>query len=210
MGLLRWLRRSRPSREPDWLDRPVDEVSLLALDLETTGLDPDHDHIVSLGWVPIERREVVLAGAVHLLVRPPGPIGESATIHGLTDSAVADAPPLDDVLPGLRDALADRVMVAHHAPLELGFLADAAPDLAPPYVDTLAVEKKLLGDRELPPGTLRLGTSRSRHGLPSYAAHSALTDALAAAELLLAQVAELEHRLHRTPTLRDLGAALPR
>ena len=42
------------------------------------------------------------------------------------------------------------------------------------------------------------------HGLPGYAAHHALTDALAAAELLLAQVAELERRLGREVLLRDL------
>lgn len=181
---------------------------MLALDLETTGLDPDLDHVVSLGWVPIEHRQVVLAGAAHVLVRPPGPIGESATIHGLTDAHVADAPPLGDVLPSLLDALSGRVLVAHHAPMEVGFLGRALPGFAPSYVDTLAVERRLHRDRELPPGFLRLDASRRRHGLPSYAAHSALSDALAAAELLLAQVAELEHRLRRPVTLRDLGTAV--
>lgn len=200
-----WRRRRRP--EPDGLDRTVDEAPLLALDLETTGLDPDHDHVVSLGWVPVVGREVVLADAAHVLVRPPGPIGDSATIHGLTDAHVADAPPLADVLPRLLDALSGRVLVAHHAPMELGFLARAVPGHTTTYVDTLAVERGLLGNRELPPGSLRLGACRKRHGLPAYPPHSALSDALAAAELLLAQVAELEHRLRRTPTLRDLGAA---
>ena len=53
-------------------------------------------------------------------------------------------------------------------------------------------------------GSLRLDAARRTHGLPRYASHHALTDAVAAAELLLAQVAELEQRLGREVLLRDL------
>lgn len=194
-------------REPGLLDEPVLDASFIALDLETTGLDPATDHVVSIGWVPIERQEIVLADATHLLVRPPGPIGASATIHGLTDADVASAPTLDDVLPDLVDALSGRVLVAHHAPLDIGFLRAAG--VTTPYVDTLALEQRLHTGRDLPPGALRLDAVRRRYGLPAYAAHSALTDALAAAELLLAQVAELEHRLRRPATLRDVGTVTP-
>lgn len=202
---MKWFSRSRSPEPPN---TPFDEAKFLALDLETTGLDPAHDHVVSAGWVPIVGREVVLAGAEHRLVRPPGVVGESATIHGLTDVAVADATSFDEVLPDLLGALSGRVLVCHHAPVEIGFLRAAAPNLAATWVDTLALEQRLHTGRDLPPGALRLGAVRRRHGLPSYAAHSALTDALAAAELLLAQVAELEHRLKRPATLRDLGVVV--
>jgi len=40
-------------------------------------------------------------------------------------------------------------------------------------------------------GSLRLGACRERYGLPIYTAHSALTDALACGELLLAQMAAM-------------------
>ncbi|MCD6638954.1 MAG: hypothetical protein LT071_03460 [Nocardioides sp.] len=203
------MRPFRRRREPSLLDEAVLDVAFVALDLETTGLDPASDHVVSIGWVPIEHREVVLADAAHLLVRPPGPIGESATIHGLTDADVASAPSLDEVLPDLVDALSGYVLVAHHAPLDIGFLRAAAAGFSTPYVDTLALEQRLHTGRDLPPGALRLDAVRRRYGLPAYAAHSALTDALAVAELLLAQVAELEHRLRRPATLRDLGAVTP-
>lgn len=195
-----WFRRSGP------LDELVTESSFLALDLETTGLDPSTDHIASVGWVPIDHAEVVLAGAGEALVRPPVSIGDSATIHGLTDSDLESAPPLAEVLPEVLSVLADRVLVCHHAPLEIGFLSRAHPGFSTTYVDTLALELRLHPKQEMQPGSLRLGASRRRHGLPTYGAHSALSDALAAAELLLAQAAELTHRLGRPVTLRDLGA----
>jgi len=106
---------------------PFSTVAFLALDLETTGLDPRRDHVLALGWVPVIDGEVVLRDAREVLVRPPVgvSVGESANIHGLTDDGLEDASGLRDALPELLEALRGRVLVAHHAPLELGFLTQA-------------------------------------------------------------------------------------
>jgi DNA polymerase-3 subunit epsilon len=112
----------------------------------------------------------------------------------------------------LRAALLGRVLVAHHARIELGFLGRALRDgpagaAALFVVDTMTLQRRLIvgGDGEPPPGSLRLDAARRRFGLPRYAAHRAATDAVATAELLLAQVAELGNRLGREPTLADLS-----
>ena len=56
-------------------------------------------------------------------------------------------------------------------------------------------------------GALRLWAARERRGLPVYRAHEALTDALACAELYLAQAAELAARSPETTlTLRHVVA----
>ena len=189
-------------------------LRLLAVDLETTGLDPDHDRIVSLGFVPVDGTSIVLGGAGHVVVRGEGSVGQSATVHGLTDDAVAAGVELADALDLLLEALSGRVLLAHHAAIEQGFLDVACrrvhgqplPTLA---VDTMALEHRLVTagwqtgwDREPPQGGLRLPAARERHGLPRYRSHDALTDALACAELYLAQVAELGRG--RPITLRQL------
>jgi len=192
---------------------PVAGVEFLALDVETTGLDPSADHLLSVGWVPVIGREIVLAGACELTIRPPGEVdvGASATFHRLTDDQVADAAPLSDVLPRLLGALHGRVLLAHHAPVEMGFLAAAtiaAYGARPPVtvVDTLALQHRLMpAHHREAGGSLRLDAARRTFDLPRYTAHHALTDALAAGELLLAQVAELERRLGREAVLRDLS-----
>ncbi|WP_460715065.1 3'-5' exonuclease [Nocardioides dilutus] len=208
-GPLRELAAAAPSGDAT----AVAGVEFLALDVETTGLDPRIDHLLSVGWVPVIGREIVLAEAQELTVRPPGEVdvGASATFHRLTDDQLADATPLPDVLPRLLDALHGRVLLAHHAQLELGFLAEAtlaAYGARPPVtaVDTLALQQRLLpAHHRAAGGSLRLDAVRRAYGLPRYTAHHALTDALAAAELFLAQVAELERRLGRDALLRDLS-----
>lgn len=197
-------------------DTAIADVDFLVVDLETTGLDPRQHHVLSIGWVPVRRRQVVLAEAREIVVRPPlgEPVGDSAVIHGLTDDALAEAPSLIEALPDLLGALAGHVLVAHHSPIEVGFLGRAAQEaygsgLPLTVVDTMSVQRELETGvhGEIWPDRLRLDDARRGYGLPRYRAHRAVTDAIATAELLLAQVAELEHRLGRDVVLRDLGVS---
>jgi len=193
---------------------PVSRLRLLALDLETTGLVPGREQSVAVGAVPVDGHRVDLARARRWLVDHDDP-GTSVTIHGLTHDDLAGGRPLAEVLAEVREELAGRVLLAHHATFELGFLraAYAATGEHPPRlpaVCTLRLQRRVLaaaGVHEPPRGALRLWQSRARFGLPAVRAHDALEDALACAELYLAQVAELgarRHRRGRELTLRDL------
>jgi len=182
------------------LDTPWHEVEFLAVDLETTGLDPKVDSIVSFGWVPIIGGAVRVGEARHRLVRTDRPVTEeSAVLHGILDDHLAEAPPLEEVLPDFLDALTGRVPVAHHAPVEVGFLGAACRrlygcPLEVPFVDTLDIERRLhdRSGRLVSSGEMRLQACRARYNLPRYRGHHALVDALACAELLLAQASHMD------------------
>lgn len=175
---------------------PLDELRLLAVDIETTGLSPADDQVLSVGWVPVDGHRIDLSGARRHVVRRPDP-GQAVTIHRLTHDDLEGGQPLADVLDELRGALSGRVLLAHHAPFELAFLeaatrAEGQPPIRPPDVCTLELQRRLLAHQgEVPHGALRLWRARARHGLPVTKAHDALGDALACAELYLAQTAEL-------------------
>ncbi len=191
-------------------DTALAEAPLLAVDVETTGLNPRNDQLLSIGFVPVDGDVIELAGAGRVLVRPTGAVGDSAVIHGLTDDALAAALPLPEALEVVFAALQGRLLLAHHARIETGFLGMACQRLfgARPrfgVVDTLRLQHRLLShgfDDEPPPGSLRLWGARSQYGLPRYGAHDALTDALACAELYLAQVAELQALSSRSLTVK--------
>lgn len=185
---------------------PIAQVPLVALDLETTGLDPVRDGIVSIGLVPFTLERIRTSQARHWLVKPRVDLVEaSVALHGITHSALADAPDLDTVLAELLALLAGQVAVVHCSAVERGFLNGAlqrrlGEDLHFPVIDTLALQARVLpSDKRpwlqrlwrgpAPRPSLRLAACREAHGLPRYALHHALTDALATAELLLAQLA---------------------
>ena len=190
-------------------DCPAAQLPLLSVDLETTGLSPERDRVLAIGWVPVTGDRIELAGARRVLVDHDDP-GDAVAIHGLTHDDLAQGLSLREALGQLDQALAGRALLAHHAPMDVGFLEAARRSVGEasrvfPVVCTLRLERRLLtrGGEGLPPGALRLWRARRRRGLPTVRAHDALGDALAAAELYLAQVAELE-AAGRPVTLREL------
>lgn len=182
---------------------PLEQLPAVAVDMETTGLDPAGNAIVSIGWVFLDGLEIRFAGARHLLVAGEDlgevGVGQSATIHGLTDDRLAGGERLPRVLEQLLEAMTGRVMIAHFTDIETGFLAAATERLwgvrfAVDTIDTMVIQRRIIApgfDDEPSRDDLRLWRARSRFGLPPIKAHDALHDALACAELYLAQVAEL-------------------
>lgn len=185
-------------------DTPLKEVSFVALDFETTGMDPRQDEIVSIGLVPFDLKTIRPAQGAYWLVQPRRQLKpESIAFHRITDSQLARAPDLDSVLGPLLEALAGRVPVVHYHLIERPFLDAAvrarrsAPCLFP-LIDTMELEASRQGSgllarvRRWLSGrrtSLRLDDVRTRYGLPGYAGHHAKLDALATAELFQAQVA---------------------
>lgn len=185
-------------------------IALLALDLETTGLDPACDRMVSAGWCRLDGGALRLGSGEAVALASERGVGESALIHGLRDIDLAGGGSEGELLARLLPALSGRVLVAHGASIERGFLAAAvrrcfAAPLLLPMVCTLGLEARLrarLGE-PVASGGLTLAACRARHGLPPARAHDALADAVACAELFLAQV----QLLGGFPAVR-LGAVL--
>lgn len=185
-------------------DTPLSDVPFVALDFETTGLNPRKDDIVSIGLVPFDLQRVRCREARHWILSPNRPLAEESVVfHGITHTDIDDAPDLTRILEQLLEALAGRVVVVHYRYIERSFLNEALKErinegIQFPVVDTMELEarihrsgmknfvSRMFGKK----GTsIRLADSRTRYNLPLYSQHHALTDALATAELLQAQIA---------------------
>lgn len=170
----------------------------LAVDFETDGLDPSTGQLLSAGWVAIDGEQINLSSAQHHVVHNRQPLNsQSVTIHHLTDDIVASGEPLEQVMQQLLQQLQGRILLVHHAAMDVTFLTAACHQLfgsAPPLqvIDTLALARRRLLRRNQPiaSGSLRLAALREHYGLPRYRAHDALSDAIAAGELFLALAAE--------------------
>ncbi|MGB0684484.1 MAG: exonuclease domain-containing protein [Magnetovibrionaceae bacterium] len=172
------------------------DVEYVALDLETTGLLASKHEIVSAGWVPVRNMRVELSGCHHQLVKPDNAVSEeSITIHHIFESHLEDAPTLEYMLSILLPEMAGKVMIAHHSKIEWKFIDAACRKVYGqkweiPTVDTLLIEKRMFDMRNEPikPGSLRLDAVRQRYNMPRYKAHNAMIDAIACAEVYLAQI----------------------
>ncbi|MGP9799658.1 3'-5' exonuclease [Rheinheimera sp. NSM] len=185
-------------------DTPVRDVPLLALDIETTGLNPASSGIVSIGLLPMDLNQIYASRARQWLLKPRFALSdESVTLHRITHSDIAQAPDLSEVLPQLLALMAGKVVIVHYRGIERPFLhaamqARLGQGCYFPVIDTMALEARLHRRKTLSlwqqlrgkkPVSIRLADSRLRYGLPSYRPHHAATDALACAELFRAQLA---------------------
>jgi len=174
-------------------DCAIADVDCLAIDLEATGLDPTHDEIISIGWVPIRAGVIQIAGSDHLIVSPRRQVGQSATIHGIRDCDRDSGIALEEALGQLFTALAHAIPVFHHGRLDLGFIDRACRNLcgcAWPtlYLDTLQwqYQRQQRRQNERAHGAFQLSAVLEHHHLPLRHAHNALDDAQSCAEVLIA------------------------
>jgi Rad3-related DNA helicase/DNA polymerase III epsilon subunit-like protein len=152
--------------------------TLVALDLETTGLSPRLDRIIEVGAVRFRGDEVL--ATFQSLVRPEVAIPRAVQeLTGIRDADVAAAPPPEEILAQLIDFVGDSGVVAHSGNFDLSFLVDPEGDAGYELFDTLDLARIMLPmapSHSLPHLSRQLGLS---HPHP----HRALSDADAARQL---------------------------
>ena len=132
-------------------------VTLIAFDIETTGLDAEKEEILELAGVKFtfERVNGKLTtkeiSRYQSLVKPGKLIPEEVTrIHNITNQMVEDAPSLQSVLQGFfRFAGLSSILVAHNAPFDASFMAKGLRKhgmVMPqhPIIDSLKLVRKIL------------------------------------------------------------------
>jgi DNA polymerase III subunit epsilon len=176
---------------------------LLALDLETTGFDPERAEIIAIGTVPVADGAVRIGATTSTLVRPADRSAvEGIAAHHLLPADVGSAPALAEVLPDVLAAIHDAdALLVHHAPLDVRVLeracaATGLPWPSPRVVDTVDLigrvrrrQRATGSGRRLPRD---LAGAREALGLPPHRAHDAAADAIATAELYLALRSRLD------------------
>ena len=193
-------------RHWDSADPDLAEVPFVALDLETTGARAGISKITEIGAVRIEGfREV---GHFGTLVNPLRPIPPMITqITGITQEMVADAPRIEEVIPGLLEFLEGAVVVAHNAAFDVGFLNYELQRLKGRRLGEGAIDTLPLA-RALAPGlpNYRLQTVAEALGAPVGACHRALADAQAAGHVFVTLAGRLQERgITRLSELRSFA-----
>ena len=177
----------------DELGTALSAVTFVVVDLETTGGSPAAAHITEVGAVKVRGGEVI--GEFQTLVNPAEPIPAFISVlTGITDRMVADAPRIDSVLPAFLEFARDAVLVAHNAPIDIGFLKAAAARTGHDWprfqvVDTAHLARQLVTRDEAP--NRKLSTLAQLFGAATTPDHRALHDARATVDVLHALLARV-------------------
>src|SRR5260221_4416372 len=164
---------------------------LVAIDLETTGLDASTAQIIEIGAVKFRDGEII--EKYSTLVDPESPIPPKITaITGIRPEDIVGKPKLRDVLPELKAFIGDAVLVGHNIEFDLGFLQKVGILTENASVDTYELASVLL------PTTPRYNLNALMQELdlkPEGDYHRALADSLATARVYIALWDKLLHKL---------------
>ncbi|MEV4195020.1 TerD family protein [Streptomyces toxytricini] len=168
------------------------------VDVETSGLRPGRDRVLSLAVLTLDPHGRQ-TGAFSTLLNPgcdPGPVH----IHGLTPARLADAPTFEEIAPQVGALLGNRVLVAHNAQFDYDFLAHEFARVR----SWVPVSRRLCTlalNRLVGPATpdLRLGTLAEHYGVRQLKAHDAQDDVRVLSGILRGSLSAAE----------QLGLSLP-
>jgi DNA polymerase-3 subunit epsilon len=187
-----------------WRRTPLATVRWVAIDCETSGLDPRRDRLLALGAVAVRDARVELAESFHALMRQERPSEPgNILVHGIGGEAQLGGRPPAEALEAFRAFLGDGVPVAFHAAFDAALLRRSLGRRLPRrWLDLAALAPALYPERA---ACRALDDWLAAFGIAPQARHDALGDAFAAAQLLLVLLAAA--RRQGVATLEGLQAA---
>lgn len=119
-----WLKRK--VRDGEWagLLRPAPPGEWVSLDLETTGLDPKRDHILSLAAVPVRDGRVLTSERFERRIRADREFGiESIRHHRITPDEAAEGVSVTTAVREFLHWLEGRTLLGYHLGFDLAMLS---------------------------------------------------------------------------------------
>lgn len=159
--------------------------SYVAIDLETTGLDPKRERIIEIGAVRVEDGEVT--GQFSSFVNPRMELAPRIVeLTGIEDSMLSGAPEIGEIIGEVLAFCGGLPLLGHHVIFDYSFLKRGAVNAGLSFerlgFDTLKLSRRFMPEEE----KKNLASACAYFGVEQEPAHRALGDAVSA------------HRLYQT------------
>ena len=178
----------------------------VAFDLETTGLSSTNDRIIEIGAVIMKNGQEV--DRFQTFVDPHQRLERKIVdLTGITDDMLRGAPGIEEVLPRFLEFVGDRVLVAHNADFDTGFIRAACQQLGYTYNFTTA-DTLILSQNMLPHlNRFKLNIVSDALSLPEFNHHRAADDAVTCGLIMdrLLRKLQEEQNVH---TLQSINPAM--
>lgn len=187
-----WLARRFSDSPWRHLFEPYRGDEVIAIDTETTGLDPRRADVLTVAAVPVRGNRVLTSQRLELTLAPSAKLtGDSIRIHGLRHQDLRQGVPLERALPQLLGFIQNRPLLGYHVRFDIAILSRLSRerygfDLPNRHVELANLYRRrwLMQNPEVEPNLGFEAMARSL-GVPLLARHTAFGDALSTALMYL-------------------------
>lgn len=191
---------------------PIDSVRFVVLDTETTGLNPRHDFVLSIGAFGVANGSIKLNDSFDQTLKPERILKNSSiTIHEITQAAQKNSLPAQTVFQHFTEYIGNSILVGHHIAFDYSILNHNAKRLfdfrfVNKTIDTLALAQRLEHPNKSPDliknSEYSLDALCERYHIEPVGRHTATGDAYSTA-LLFVKLLKLAQKRNIT-TIGDL------
>lgn len=157
----------------------LEDVSdYVAIDLETTGLDPTYDDIIEFGAVKVSNG--IIIDKFQSLINPGYEISPFiATLTGISNEMLASAPSLVPTFSKFIEFLGNYTIVGHNVNFDINFIYDACVNnlgvaFSNNFIDTMRLSRRIFPEEK----HHRLSDVSKRFSIGENVEHRALSDAI--------------------------------
>jgi DNA polymerase-3 subunit epsilon len=172
----------------------LETAKFCAIDIETTGLDPDKDEIISFACVPIVNLKILVGETYYTLIKPAKYDYSAMKYHGISRDDLMDAPSFGEVSGRIMNLL-DGILIGHTVEFDFTFLKKGFKANRVRFkreiIDIAAVERWIRWERGKDEDETTLDSMITSYGLKSYYRHNAAADAFFAAQIFQMQLREM-------------------
>jgi DNA polymerase III epsilon subunit-like protein len=169
------------------------EQAIVVVDTETTGIDIAVDRVVEVAAVVMLRGDIT--ETFVRLVNPCRPVGESVSVHGITDADVAIAPVFGEIANDLSTFIGHNIAAGYNARFDRAMLIAEFLRIGIPQPPRLVggdrstwIDPMVWAKHRDPfakgSGRFKLGAVAARLGVEQSEAHRALGDCITTARVL--------------------------
>lgn len=131
----------KPKNRGKYVKKLIDDYCVL--DIETTGLSWQSDHIIEIGIIKVRNRKII--DQYGQLLNPNQRISHFITqLTGIDNHMVSGMPTIYDVIDEVNDFIGNDIIIGHNTAFDLNFIANHFnQDIQNEYMDTLQFSRKV-------------------------------------------------------------------
>jgi len=193
--------------EPD-MQAPIAESRYVVVDVESSGLNIHKDRLIAIGAVAVVNGKIALGDSLEIVLQQAAVSNkDNILIHGIGGTAQREGVPPVEALLTFLEYLGKDSLVAFHAAFDEAMISRALKTFLGLRFKHVWTDLAYISPALYPNLALRhrsLDHWMGHFGISNFARHSALADALATAELMLALSERMKEQ--SVKNMRDMRA----